>query len=164
MDTVYSVSNEGVLTAAADRYWISIDEHPVAFYHVSTTVSDEGQTIIGRVPCYLNGERCNLILVFDDANPYGYVAGASFDYNDGETETVPKAVTALKDGDVIDFVCNYCNYDLEFEDSYYLGEQMTVSGEPEITDTYIGDDPAFVSYRFTDIYGQEYWSDPIWLS
>ena len=67
------------------------------------------------------------------------------------------------DGDVIDFVCNYCNYDLEFEDSYYLGEQLVVDGEPEITDTYIGDGPAFVSYRFTDIYGQEYWSDPIWL-
>ena len=163
MDTVYSVSGEGVLTAGADRYWISIDEHPVAFYHVSTTASDEGTTIIGRVPCYLNGDRCNLILIFDDDNPYGYVAGASFDYRDGETETVPKSMTALKDGDVIDFVCNYCNYDLEFEDSYYLGEQLVVDGEPEITDTYIGDGPAFVSYRFTDIYGQEYWSDPIWL-
>ena len=163
MDTVYSVSGEGVLTAGADRYWISIDEHPVAFYHVSTTATDEGTTIISRVPCYLNGDRCNLILIFDDDNPYGYVAGASFDYKDGETETVPKSMTALKDGDVLDFVSNYCNYDLEFEDSYYLGEQMVVDGEPEITDTYIGDDPAFVSYRFTDIYGQEYWSDPIWL-
>ena len=163
LDTVYSVSEDGVLTAAADRYWISIDEHPVAFYHVSTTKSEEGNTIIGRVPCYLNGDRANLILVFDPENPYGYVAGASFDYQNSETDTIAKAVTALLDGDVIDFVCDYYTYDQKFDGNYYLGEQMIVDGEPEITDTWIGDDPAFVSYLFTDIYGQEYWTDPVWL-
>ena len=163
LDTVYSVSEDGVLTAAADRYWISIDEHPVAFYHVSTTKSDEGNTIIGRVPCYLNGDRANLILVFDPENPYGYVAGASFDYQNSETDTIAKAITALSDGDVIDFVCDYYTYDQEFDGNYYLGEQMIVDGDPEITDTWIGDDPAFVSYLFTDIYGQEYWTDPVWL-
>ena len=163
LDTVYSVSEDGVLTAGADRYWISIDEHPVAFYHVSTTKSDKGNTIIGRVPCYLNGERAHLILVFDPDNPYGYVAGASFDYKNGETETIAKAVTSLEDGDVIDFVCDYYTYGQEFNGNYYLGEQMIVDGEPEISDTWIGDDPAFVSYLFTDIYGQEYWTDPVWL-
>ena len=130
---------------------------------MSTTKSDKGKTIIGRVPCYLNGERAHLILVFDPDNPYGYVAGASFDYKNGETETIAKAVTSLEDGDVIDFVCDYYTYGQEFNGNYYLGEQMIVDGEPEISDTWIGDDPAFVSYLFTDIYGQEYWTDPVWL-
>ena len=163
LDTAYSVSDDGVLTAAADRYWISIDEHPVAFYHITTTASSEGSTTIGRVPCYLNGDRCDLILIFDEENPYGYVAGASFDYINGETDTEPKAITALKDGDTIDFVADYYTYDQEYVNSYLL-DQMVVSGEPEITDTYIGDGIAFASYLFTDIYGDEYWSEPIWIS
>ena len=162
LDNAYSISEDGTLTADADRYWISIDEHPVAYYHVSTTITEEGKTVIGRVPCYLNDDRCNLILIFDQDHPYGYVAGASFDYINGETETVPKAMTALTEGDVIDFVCDYYTYDQEYENTYLL-DRMVVNGEPEITDTYIGDDPCFVSYLFTDIYGQEYWSDPVWI-
>lgn len=163
LDNSYTISDDGTLTAQADRYWISIDGHPVAYYHITSSVTDEGTVSIGRVPCYLNDDRCNLILIFDAENPYGYVAGASFDYINGETDTIPKSMTSLKDGDVIDFVCDYYNYDQEYDNTYLL-DQMVVDGEPEITDTYIGDDPCFVTYLFTDIYGREYWSDPVWLS
>ena len=38
---------------------------------------------------------------------------------------------------------------------------MTVKGsmsDMQISNTYVGDGTALVTYRFTDIYGQDYWS------
>ena len=66
-------------------------------------VDDGGDNymITGRVPVLLNEERADLILVFDTDHPYGYIAGARFDYRDGETQTVAKALSALEPGDVI---------------------------------------------------------------
>ena len=50
------------------------------------------------------------------------------------------------------------SYDGVYQDSYYLGEQLTVSGELTVSDTLLGG-PVRVLYRFTDIYDQHYWSD-----
>ena len=90
------------------------------------------------------------------------MAGACYDYVDGETETIAKNTTELAEGDVIDFVCDYYGYDKTYQDSYYLGEPMTVKGsmsDMKISNTYLGDGKALVTYRFTDIYGQDYWSE-----
>ena len=64
----------------------------------------------------------------------------------------------IKDGDKIDFLCDYYSYNGDYLDSYYLGEEMTVSGELKVTDTYVGS--KFIGfYKFTDVYGAEYFSD-----
>ena len=68
----------------------------------------------------------------------------------------------LKVGDEIDFVCDYYNYDQEFQKNYYLGETMTIEGTPEISSTDVGEGGVMISYRFTDIYGQRYWTPPIY--
>jgi hypothetical protein len=38
---------------------------------------------------------------------------------------------------------------------------MTVDGDLEISNVDIGEGDAVITYRFTDIYNQEYWSDSI---
>ena len=54
------------------------------------------------------------------------------------------------------------HYDGVFEDSYRLGDPITVSGDLMISDKYLGgDDPVKLMYVFTDIYGQEYWTEAI---
>ena len=158
LDNVYSFDDQGALLASTDRTWLAIDGQPVAYYHLDTVDDGENYTITGYVPAMLNGERVNLILVFDNENPHGYIAGAQPDYGD-EVEVVAKNMTELNDGDEIDFLCDYYSYSGEYQDSYYLGEKKTVSGPMEISNVEVGTGNVRVTYRFTDIYNQEYWSE-----
>ena len=161
LDNIFDFDEEGNLKAQSDKTWISIDGQVVAYYVIDVQGTEDSYAITGRVPCYINDVRSNLILVFDSENEDGYIAGACYDYVDGETETIAKNTTELNEGDVIDFVCDYYGYDKTYQDSYYLGEPMTVKGsmaDMKISNTYLGDGKALITYRFTDIYGQDYWS------
>lgn len=64
-------------------------------------------------------------------------------------------------GDVIDFVCDYYSYNGDYLDSYMLGEQLVVDGELFISDVYVDADSANLTYLFTDIYNQKYWTNPV---
>ena len=157
LDTTWEFTEDGRLIGDTDDTWISIDKQPVAYYYESTIIENGSRTITGRVPAMLNGDRVELILVFDDANPYGYIAGARYVYTDGETETVAKSMTELEEGDVIDFLCDYYTYEGEYMDSYYLGDSWEYHADAEISNTYVGDGTS-VTYLLTDLYGQEYWT------
>lgn len=164
MDNIFDFDDEGNLRSQTDKTWLSIDNQVVAYYVVDIQGTSDSYAITGRVPCFINGVRSNLILVFDSDNEDGYVAGACYDYVEGETETVAKNTTELVAGDVIEFICDYYGYDKTYQDSYYLGEPMTLKGsmsDLKISNTYVGDGKALVTYRFTDIYGQNYWTNAI---
>ena len=161
MDTIYEFDEEGNLLAPDDRTWLAIDKENVAFYVIDAQVTDDCYAITGRVPCEINGERANLILVFDSENENGYVAGACYDYVAGETETIAKNLTELQQGDTIDFVCDYYGYDHKFQQNFYIGEQITVKtsmADLVIENLPVGDGNTLVTYRFTDIYGKEFWT------
>ena len=158
LDNMYDFTPDGDLIAATDRTWVSINGQPVAYYHVDTTENGDSYSITGRVPALLNGKRVNLWLVFDNQNPRGYIAGAQTDYEENETITVAKSLVQLTDGDKLDFLCDYYSYEGTYQDSYYLGKQMTVSGTPVISNEDVGTGNVKLTYRFTDIYNQEYWS------
>ena len=159
LDNVFECDEAGDLIGETDRTWISINGQPVAYYHIDSVLEGDVLITTGRVPCLLNGDRVDLIIVFDEENPYGYIAGARTDYEEGETDTLAKAMTQLNQGDTLDFLCDYYSYDGVFNDSYYLGEQMVLDGtEPEISNTDVGDGGALITYCFTDIYGQKYWT------
>ncbi|WP_026489294.1 clostripain-related cysteine peptidase [Butyrivibrio sp. XBB1001] len=160
-DTTFEFDEEGNLMAPDDKTWLSIDGQIVAFYVIDVQGDDSSYAITGRVPCELNGERCNLILVFDSENEDGYVAGACYDYVEGETETIAKNLTEIQEGDTIDYVCDYYNYDKSFQQNYYLGEQVVVDkdmSEMEIINLPVGEGKVYATYCFTDIYGQKYWT------
>ena len=160
-DTTFEFDEDGNLMAPDDKTWLSIDGQIVAFYVIDVQGDDSSYAITGRVPCELNGERCNLILVFDSENEDGYVAGACYDYVEGETETIAKNLTEIQEGDTIDYVCDYYNYDKSFQQNYYLGEQVVVDkdmSEMEIINLPVGEGKVYATYCFTDIYGQKYWT------
>ncbi len=160
-DTTFEFDEDGNLMAPDDKTWLSIDGQIVAFYVIDVQGDDSSYAITGRVPCELNGERCNLILVFDSENEDGYVAGACYDYVEGETETIAKNLTEIQKGDTIDYVCDYYNYDKSFQQNYYLGEQVVVDkdmSEMEIINLPVGEGKVYATYCFTDIYGQKYWT------
>ena len=158
LDNVYNFTDDGALIGVYGGTWLALDRQPVAYYHEETYDDGTNYMITGRVPVLLNDERADLILVFDSDNPKGYIAGARYDYRDGETETVAKALTELRDGDRIEPLCDFYGYDGTYQDSYRLGDALTYDGSIEISDVYIDAQRANATYRFTDIYNQTYWT------
>ena len=94
----------------------------------------------------------------DEEHPYGTVAGAQPAYTEDETDTVSRGLIELQDGDRLDFLCDFYSYDGEYQDSYFLGEPVIVSGDLSVSDTLLGG-TGRVLYRFTDIYQQHYWTE-----
>ena len=161
MDTVYDFDDYGNLLAPAEMTWLAVNQQPVAYYHESTVDEGTYYSITGRIPVLHNGERAELVVEFTDTDPYGSVVGVRRVYKNGETETLAKTMDTVAVGDVIDFVCDYYSYDGEYMDSYMLGEQLIVDGTLEISDVYVDADAARLTYLFTDIYNQRYWSEPV---
>lgn len=158
LDNVYEFDDNGNLCGNYDGTWMAINGNIVAYYMMSAEEHEEGYTITGRVPVMLNGEQADLILTFTRDNPDGEVIGARPVYSQQETDTVAKGLVDLEEGDTIDFLCDYYTYEQEFQDNYYLGEQMTVEGDLEISSIQLEDVDWLASYRFTDIYNNHYWT------
>ena len=153
LDNVFEFDESGALIGEYDGAWIAINDQPVPYYRESTV----NGVSTGYVPCFINGERAELILVLGDRF---YVAGARYDYRNGETETVAKSLVELTVGDRIEFVCDYYTYDGVYSDSYLYGEEIVYDGSLTVSDVLIPDaSRAVATYRFTDIYGQTYWTE-----
>ncbi|MBQ1518695.1 MAG: peptidase C11 [Ruminococcus sp.] len=161
LDNIYSFDDDGKLIADTDKNWVSIDGNVVAYYHTDTIENGDDYSIRGYVPAMLNGDRVNLMIVFDNENPKGYIAGAASDYVDGETDTVAKSMTELQEGDKLDFICDYYDYDMNYQDSYFIGDPVTYHDGMKISNTDVGSGKAYMMYKFTDIYNQEYWTPAI---
>ena len=160
LDNTFEWDESGQLIGDTDGSWLSINGQPVAYYRMSTSEEGDHYTITGRVPVYLNGELMDLILIFNDENPRGFIAGARPHYSDDETQTVAR-LTELKDGDRIEFLCDYYTYDGVYQATYKLGSPMIyTSGKMVISNTDLGG-KCVALYRFTDIYGQYYWTLPV---
>ena len=170
LDNLYYFTEDGKLIGETDNTWFSIDNQPVAFYYEDTTETEDGETIVtGRVPAYVDNVRCNLIIVFDNEHPDGYIAGARYDYTDDYSEigiddasdmTVAKGVTEIEEGAKIDFICDFYDYDGNYQDSYYLGDQITYSDDLIYSYEDVGS-KSKITYLLTDIYNSEYWTPSI---
>ncbi len=57
----------------------------------------------------------------------------------------------------MDFICDFYNYDETYDDSYYFGDALTVSGDIEISNIPVDDNPVLFTYMLTDIYNNTYW-------
>ncbi len=161
LDDIFEFDEDGNLIGETDKTWLSINSQPVAYYHLSTDYDGDNYTILGRVPALLNDEQVDLILQFDQDNPNGQVLGARTVYQETETDTVARGLTELKEGDKLDFLCDFYSYDGVYQDNYFLGQPLTVSGDLTISNTKVGEGDVKAMYRFTDIYNQQYWSEPI---
>ena len=158
LDTVYEFDETGALLAPAQKTCLALDGQPVAYYHENTVDDGEHYTITGRVPVMHNGVRAELVLAFTDADPDGSILGVRTVYANGETETSAKGLAPLADGDVLEPLCDYYSYEGDYLDSYLLGEPLTVTGTPVISDVLLSAESCRLTYRFTDIYQQEYWT------
>ena len=157
LDNIYEYDNSGNLLGYYDNSWISINGQIVAYYHTESY----GNTHMGYVPAFINGERAEIYLTFDDANPNGYITGAKYVYDEADNETAAKEMFGLKQGDVIDFICDYYDYNGNYNDTYYLGESMTLGDTIELGRMYIDEEYVNATFLFADIYNQSYWTPVI---
>ncbi|MDE7300224.1 MAG: peptidase C11 [Lachnospiraceae bacterium] len=158
LDNVYEFDSDGGLLGVNDATWLAVNGQPVAYYHTSTVDDGTNYTITGRVPVLHNGSRAELILVFTNDQPHGFVAGVQTVYKEGETDTVAKSMTGLESGDTLEFLCDYYSYSGVYQDSYLLGDPLTVTEEElTISDVTI-EGSTRATYRFTDLYDKHYWT------
>ena len=159
LGTDYEYRREGNdLVYEFDGTWISIDRQPVAYYNLGTIEQGDCYAEVGYVPVLLNGVRANLILVFDQDNPYGYIAGAQQVYAEGDEGTLPKNMTGIGKGDRIQAICDYFDYQQNYQNSYRLGDEFVLGSEVEIANTVIDQDKCKVTWCLTDYYQQRYWT------
>ncbi|MCR5687320.1 MAG: peptidase C11 [Lachnospiraceae bacterium] len=159
LDNTLEYDSDNNLVAGFDNTWMSINGRVVAYYHTDTDDNGEHYSINGYVPAYLNGEKVELLLAFTDAFPEGTITGARYVYEDGTTDTVAKNMVALSAGDRLEFTCRYYDYNGKYQDTFYLGDPLVLDS-PDVTigNIDIGDVDAKVTYMFTDMYQQQYWS------
>ena len=167
MDDQYEFDADGDLLISFDNTWLTIDGQPVAYYFLETVSDGSLWATAGRVPVLLNGERYDLLIVFDNevaGHEGGYVTGAQRVYDESETTTVAKGFVQLNKGDKIDFLCDYYGADGTYSATYFIGRQITYNGNLTVGYMDIGGAECDVCYCLTDIYGNEFWTDALTFS
>ena len=161
-DNVFEYNADGDLLLEYDGTWPAINGAPVSYYMSSYDIQGDDYKILGRVPAMLNGQLVDIVLSFDQDEPYGEVLGARIIYDDGsETPNLPKGLVDIKPGDRIDYLCDYYSYEGDFDDTYYLGDQYIADGNWYIENLAINDLDFLMSYKITDIYGNTYWTPAV---
>lgn len=161
IDNTYEFDDDGRLLGDFDGIWLALNNQPVAFYVDSEITDDSGNTTTtGHILCYLDGVRATLIVVFDKDNPQGYIAGARYDYVDGETDTIAKGITEIPYGTKIDLVCDYYTYDGVYQNTYMMGNTITYGRDTMLSYVNLNSDTQ-VTYLLTDIYNREYWTPKV---
>ena len=140
-----------------DGTWLSVDGNIMSYNYMYTVDIDEDNFIMyGYAPALLNGERVNLIISFVNGTD-GVITGAQTVYTDGESDTQAKMLIAIGQGDQIQFLCDYYDYDGNFRDAYKLGNPFILGNTYKIFNAPIRKQ-CKVTYCFTDIYQQRYWT------
>lgn len=154
LDNIFDYDDAGNLLANYDNSWITFNGQIVAYYHTESN----GNTHMGYIPAYINGERAEIYITFDNSYPNGYITGAKYVYDESENETEAKEMFGLKTGDVIDFICDYYDYNGNYSDTYYIGETITLEDTVELGRKYLDADKVNATFLITDIYNQSYWT------
>ena len=160
-DNYYEIDEKGNLLALEDITWLAASAdnsnwQVIPYYYVSSLVDGDNVISKGRIPVLLNGKYANLIVRIDDDSIE--VIGATYDYK-GDTDVLSKNLYEINEGDEIEFVCDYYDYDYNYTDSYKLGDTLTVKDKIYLGDVDISEYDTLAAYEITDIYQQKYYTN-----
>ena len=128
-DTATSDFDEGLFADLVDGYWPSIDGYPV---HTEVVYQGEDYTIYS-VPVLLNGEQCNLRVVYDDLKEDYTVLGARKGLSDDGM--ADKNLIKLKAGDELTLVYLERALMADGDFGYKIGETLHVTEETMFYET-----------------------------
>jgi hypothetical protein len=156
-DDVYNFDDDGDLQIDFDNTWVSLDGQNVCYYYEDSGDTDDGGWYsTGYVPCEIDGKDAQIVLRWDDDHPDGYVAG----WRSTEGVGSQKGLFSLKDGMQIKFLCDYYDYDGNYDDQYYWGD-LTVDGDITVSYEDVGDGDCLVYYELDDLYQNSYWTEDV---
>ncbi len=159
-DSLYDLDEEGDLKVTSNGEWISINGDNVHYEVIERTDNYEK----GKVPAVINGERVNIILYFDKEVPDGIILGYEPDYEEINQELFERGLRNIHKGDKIDFVAPYYNHDGSFKDEYYINDTLIVGDDGlKVNYDYLGDGEIKLYYKLTDIYNNDYYTEPVIL-
>lgn len=160
-DDAYQFDDDGDLIVDYDFLWLYMNDCLVPYQAFKNGRSSDGKEYsLGYVQAILNDEEMIKIWVKwtgDTCKVLGYTPYESVQSSKGYYQ--------FKNGDIIDFVFDYFTYDGEYEDAYILNDNSIKYNENEGLEAYydelIIDADVEVNFYITDIYQNEYWTEPI---
>ena len=154
-DNIFEFNEDGDLVIDYDGYWVAINGQVIAYHVVSSEPAEDGTWVTrGYVPAMLNDEEVKLIIEFAGEDEAGTVVGAEKVYDD-EVITTGK-ILPINEGDTIDFICDYYDYEGNFDDRYFISDQITVDENGlSVSDVNISNEKVKFGYILQDIYGTE---------
>jgi hypothetical protein len=158
-----------LLNYGEDNTWYAIDGQMVCYYALETISTETDFIYTGYVPAVLNGTTdIDIIIQRDGVNGEDYIAGYRLLDNNspfGDGGTLGKGYKQFKPGDTIDFICDFYTYDGDFDDSYYLGETLTIGDTaPVVSYEDVGDNTVLQCYMLIDIYQNCSWTEYVEFS
>ncbi len=161
-DNVYEFDDDGDLLIDFDYTWVALDGNIVPFYtEVEEYDAEDNWFTYGYVPAYLNDDDyVEVIINWNSDEPNGYVVGYR---KFAETGTpIGKGFFDLKPGDTLEWIIDFYDYDLNYDDFYSFNDIYTVPRR-DITVSYedVGDMDALVYFVLTDIYNNVYETEAI---
>jgi hypothetical protein len=163
IDNVFDYDDNGNLITEYNGDWLALDGQVCAYY-ISEDDYDENTGYFytrGYIPAELNGEQVRIIVEFTNNNPSGTILGAEKIYKVGENgvSTEGKGLIAIGAGDKVSLLCDYYKYDGTFNDSYTLGDPITVDdGGLQLQTLTMDNTDVYFSYRLTDYFQYNYWT------
>jgi len=160
-DDFVEYDEDGDLVVEYDYQWLYINECLIPYYFSETVEKIDGSlSYQGYAPALLNGDEEIDVWVSWDEEGNCKVLGYKQSYSDVAT----KGYYQFADGDSIDFLFSYYDYDGEYLDDYILDDNTLVYHKKDTLDVYyddIGDCNVQVTCYLQDIYENEYWTEPL---
>ena len=161
LDNVAEYNEEGDLIDAWDGTWLTLQGQPCALYPIDDEDEDSNGLYITHkfIPALLNGERVNLIIEFNEETGEDKVLGAQ---SSSPTGTLGKGFKEMNGGDIITLVCDFYDYQGNFQAQYTLGDPIMVPEDCVLTiankELTVSEDMRMLyTYRLTDLYQAHYW-------
>jgi hypothetical protein len=164
-DAYYQFDDYGNLIVDYDYTWVALDGLVVPFYSIEDVQDEDGYFLYnyGSVPCEIDGEDAEIIVLWSDEHPDGIVAGWRYDTY-GEASM--KGLFDLEDGLEIDFYYYYYPYDSYDVEAYYMWDTVVVDGDMTVSYEYVTDlteGDIEVYYELTDIYQNTYYTESLYF-
>lgn len=161
-DNYFEYDDNGNLITINDLTWLaaSTDQSnwQVIPYYVVTEIEENDSLITyGKSPILLNGDPADLMIRIDDNGIE--VIGARYQYD--EADVVAKSLVELVEGDEIEFVCEFYDYDGNYSASHVLNDKLVIANQLYIGDVSVADYKTLATYEIKDIYQQSYWTTPM---
>lgn len=152
--------DEGVFIDNFRSVWMGLDGQ----YCAPVLIAENDQYNVYSVPILLNGEKTNLrcAFVWDEGEDGHYEVHGAWNGIDGATGMSARDIRKLRDGDEITLLFESENWETGESITYETGS-FTVDGGVEFHEIELFDGDYLYMYYITDVFGNEYFSDSVFM-